>query len=330
MISKDNCSILVYLEGIDIYHNSFKFWVNNDPNLGSLEHLQSILRIRQKSHDHSSYTFKLLFDPMKIKTKLQEEANELVCSETNQEIIHEAADLFYFLTLNSQYYDVSIRDVEEFYFTNFYKHKDTLVTTNTSLTLKIAICDSLEQDMIEEQIKSFGIEEENATLFELFSNNYMIKFIRVSPFDIYNLILRKSVDSAVCFEYEIEEFLSEFHSFSLNHPSVSSLVILSKTIKNLEELKEINRKRRIILMTSLLKIANKWIRKHNLKVKVVSISDNHSTYLEENMCDIILIPNNYLTNTEGFYLIEVYSKYEKKMYVDINKLHILNTIQSKK
>ncbi len=329
-ISNDNWSILIYIEDINIYHNSLKTWIDSDPNLGGLEYLQCILRTRQKSMDNSSYTYKLLSDPTKIITKLNEEANELVCSEMNQEIIHEAADLFYFLTLNCQYNEISFRDVEEFYFKKFDKHEESLVTANTSLTLKIAIYDSLEKGMIDKNIIYFTIKEENIYFSELLSHNNIIKFIYVSPFDLNNLISRRLVDSAVCYDYEIEEFLSQFHSFSLNRPSITSLVIFSKSIKNLEELKNINRKRRIILMTSLLNIGNKWIRKHNLKVKVVSISDNHSTYLKENICDVILIPNNSLTNTEEFFLIEVYSKYEKKLYVDINKLHILNTIQAKK
>ena len=80
--------------------------------LTTLESLFNLARKRKKSPVEGSYTNKLLSDKSLSKDKILEEINELVESvEKNTNKIHEAADVFYHLTIYLEANDVKIEDV---------------------------------------------------------------------------------------------------------------------------------------------------------------------------------------------------------------------------
>jgi phosphoribosyl-ATP pyrophosphohydrolase len=79
-----------------------------DHGLGRLERrLDRIAR----SDDVASNTKKLLGDPSLLSAKLAEEAGELASAGTKDEVIHEAADLLYFLTVKAGAAGVELADV---------------------------------------------------------------------------------------------------------------------------------------------------------------------------------------------------------------------------
>ena len=69
-------------------------------------------------------------------------------------------------------------------------------------------------------------------------------------------------------------------------------------------------------MTEFVKLANNWIRKLNIKAKVVYISQNCESYLQEDFCDLILVQYNEETHKIfNFYLLDKYSDYQIKFFV---------------
>ena len=80
--------------------------------LSTLENLFNLARERKKSPVDGSYTNKLLNDKTLSKEKVLEEINELIeAVENNSNKIHEAADVFYHLTIYLEANDVKIEDV---------------------------------------------------------------------------------------------------------------------------------------------------------------------------------------------------------------------------
>ena len=77
-----------------------------------LEDLILLARDRKSNPLNDSYTNKLLSDKSLSKEKVLEEINELVDSvEKNTNKIHEAADVFYHLTMYLEANDIKIEDI---------------------------------------------------------------------------------------------------------------------------------------------------------------------------------------------------------------------------
>ena len=80
--------------------------------LNSLENLFKLARERKRVPVEGSYTNKLLTDKLLCKAKVIEEINELIeAVEENTNKIHEAADVFYHLTMFLESNGVKIEEV---------------------------------------------------------------------------------------------------------------------------------------------------------------------------------------------------------------------------
>tara|TARA_Y100001970_G_scaffold281025_1_gene390985 strand:+ start:232 stop:504 length:273 start_codon:yes stop_codon:yes gene_type:complete len=80
--------------------------------LNTLESLFNLARERKKTPVEGSYTNKLLSNKTFSKEKVLEEINELIeAVDNNSNKIHEAADVFYHLTIYLEANDVKIEDV---------------------------------------------------------------------------------------------------------------------------------------------------------------------------------------------------------------------------
>ncbi len=82
--------------------------------LNTLENLFKLARERKNTPVEGSYTNKLLSDKSLSKEKILEEINELIeAVENDTNKIHEAADVFYHLTMYLESNSIKIEDVME-------------------------------------------------------------------------------------------------------------------------------------------------------------------------------------------------------------------------
>ena len=82
--------------------------------LNTLESLFNLARERKNNPVEGSYTNKLLSDKSLSKEKVLEEINELIeAVEKDANKIHEAADVFYHLTMYLEANEIKIEDVME-------------------------------------------------------------------------------------------------------------------------------------------------------------------------------------------------------------------------
>ena len=82
--------------------------------LNTLESLFKLARDRKSNPVENSYTNKLLSDKSFSKEKVLEEVNELIQAvDENNNIIHEAADVFYHLIMYMEANDVKIEEIME-------------------------------------------------------------------------------------------------------------------------------------------------------------------------------------------------------------------------
>ena len=80
--------------------------------LNTLENLFDLARERKKSPKDNSYTNKLLSDKTLSKAKVLEEINELIeAVDTDKNIIHEAADVFYHLIMYLEANNIKVEEV---------------------------------------------------------------------------------------------------------------------------------------------------------------------------------------------------------------------------
>ena len=80
--------------------------------LNTLESLFKLARDRKSNPVENSYTNKLLSDKSFSKEKVLEEVNELIQAvDENNNIIHEAADVFYHLIMYLEANDIKIEHV---------------------------------------------------------------------------------------------------------------------------------------------------------------------------------------------------------------------------
>ena len=82
--------------------------------LNTLESLFKLARDRKSNPVENSYTNKLLSDKSFSKEKVLEEVNELIQAvDENNNIIHEAADVFYHLIIYLEANEIKIENVME-------------------------------------------------------------------------------------------------------------------------------------------------------------------------------------------------------------------------
>ena len=82
--------------------------------LNTLENLFKLARERKNTPVEGSYTNKLLIDKSLSKEKVLEEINELMeAVESDSNKIHEAADVFFHLTMYLEANEIKIEDVME-------------------------------------------------------------------------------------------------------------------------------------------------------------------------------------------------------------------------
>ena len=80
--------------------------------LDTLENLIKLARERKKNPVEGSYTNKLIADKSLSKAKVLEEVDELIeAVEQNTNKIHEAADVFYHLTMYLEASEIKIEDI---------------------------------------------------------------------------------------------------------------------------------------------------------------------------------------------------------------------------
>jgi phosphoribosyl-ATP pyrophosphohydrolase len=91
-------------------HTGTRTCWGEDRGLGRLERRLSMIA---RSDDPGSNTKKLLDDPGLLSAKLGEEAAELGRAEGHAEVVHELADLLYFLTVKARASGVELREVTD-------------------------------------------------------------------------------------------------------------------------------------------------------------------------------------------------------------------------
>jgi phosphoribosyl-ATP pyrophosphohydrolase len=105
---RDTMRFTVRQEGTGFCHTGTRTCWGEDRGLGRLD--RRLIDIA-RAGDPASNTRKLLDDPTLLAAKLSEEATELAGADTRQDVIHESADLLYFLLVRARAAGVGLGDV---------------------------------------------------------------------------------------------------------------------------------------------------------------------------------------------------------------------------
>jgi phosphoribosyl-ATP pyrophosphohydrolase len=105
---RDTLLFTVRQTGSGFCHTGIRTCWGEDQGLGRLDRRLTEIA---SSEDRVSNTKKLLDEPELLAAKLIEEATELARAESRQQVIHESADLLYFLLVKARAAGVGLRDV---------------------------------------------------------------------------------------------------------------------------------------------------------------------------------------------------------------------------
>ena len=105
---RDTLRFTVRQDGPGFCHTGHRTCWGEDWGLGRLERRLGQIAV---SADSRSNTRKLLDDPDLLAAKLTEEAAELGSAQTKEEVIHESADLLYFLLVRARAAGVGLDEV---------------------------------------------------------------------------------------------------------------------------------------------------------------------------------------------------------------------------
>ena len=106
---RDALQFVVRQEGTGFCHRGTRSCFGDRFNLGALER---VVAARRAGGDDGSGTRRLLAQPGLLESKLLEEAAELASASTREEVVHESADLMYFVMTALGRAGASLSDVE--------------------------------------------------------------------------------------------------------------------------------------------------------------------------------------------------------------------------
>jgi phosphoribosyl-AMP cyclohydrolase / phosphoribosyl-ATP pyrophosphohydrolase len=297
----DGTSIRMVVEGNTFCHTgSESCFGYSDPSRANLRSIQRLIQQKIKGNlSEKSYTKSLLQDKFKINSKIMEEAEELICAKGYDEIVHETADLIYFMLMFLQKHEVEIRDVESELIKRRYhvaNHKKEIVIKNkeklkigimTTNVPKNAIIDYL-QELFHTKITKKNESDRN---YEYLCENNNLVIIPTKPKDVAVLMNNGFLDAVVSYEDIILNYSvnAEKIGVTQNKNKSVKIIIACQRGMNIEKLKEINKSNKLTIMAEYVELTSDWVRKHNLDAKIVHVHGSSESYLVNNLCDLCVV-----------------------------------------
>ncbi|AYV78720.1 MAG: bifunctional phosphoribosyl-AMP cyclohydrolase/phosphoribosyl-ATP pyrophosphatase protein [Edafosvirus sp.] len=298
--SCDGTALRFVVEGNTFCHTgSESCFGDTDPARASLKSMQRLLKKRMNSSEEKSYTKALLSDGFKINSKIMEEAEELICATDNDEIISEASDLIYFMLLYLQKNNVEISDVENELIKRRYlvlkDEYDIKIKNQDKLKIGVIVANMPKDfvfDYIEDLFETKIIKKtESPRCLEYLCDNPKIMIIQTKPKDVSTLINNGFLDAVVSYEDIILNYSVNAEKVALSKNKIKhvSIVVACKKDITLDILKEENKTRKLVIMAEYVKLTSEWVKRCNLKAKVVHVSGSSESYLINDMCDMCVV-----------------------------------------
>jgi len=296
----DGTSLRFIVKGNKFCHTgSESCFGHNDPARASLRSMQRLLQDRLSSSDSHSYTKSLLNDGFMIHSKVMEEAEELISAHTSDEIAHEAADLIYFMLMFLEKNNVDISDVES----ELIKRRYTVIKDEVGVKMKNkdkfkigVILNNMPtqfvfeylEDLFDTKIKK---ESDNPRCLKYVCENPNLIIVPTKPKDVSTLMNNGFMDAVVSYEDIIINYSANAEKTIIKQTKSKnvSIVVACKEGVSIEQLKEENKERKLVIMAEYVKLTSDWVSKHNLKAKVVHVSGSSESYLVSDMCDMCVV-----------------------------------------
>ena len=181
---------------------------NTDPARASLKSIQRLLRHRLVNGDEKSYTKRLLNDGFKVNSKVLEESEELVCANRPEDIVHEAADLLYFVLMYLEKKNIDINDVES----ELIKRQFEVVKPKFDIRIKNVdklkigvVLNNIDTNFVFEYLEDMfntkiWVANKSARCLQYNCKRDDIMIIPVKPKDISTLVNNGFIDAVVSYE----------------------------------------------------------------------------------------------------------------------------------
>ena len=234
-----------------------------------------------------------------IRSKILEESEELICAQGDSELIHESADLLYFMLLYLMKNNIAIEEVE----CELIKRRYSLIKSDYDIKHKNP--QKFKIGIIQTNIpKNFSIEflmdifstkiykkNDSDRSYELICENNNLQIIVVKPKDVALLINNGFIDAIVSYEDIILNYSvnAEKVLVNKNKNKKVSIVLVCKEGVTIEKLKQENEGRKLIIMAEYVRLTSEWVRKNNIKAKICHVNGSSESYLANDLCDLCVV-----------------------------------------
>lgn len=290
-LSCEKNSIRLVVSGKKFCHlNSESCFGHSDPSRSNIKSIYNL--IKNKTHTEKSYTSKILEDKNIIITKMLEEMDELIRSNSTQSLINESSDLLYFIILFLIKNKISFDEIEH------EMNKRRWLSTNNRLSVpdldnrfRIGIVD---YNYIVEYLKNLlniDIILPTGRDLHIKVSDSKYQIIKLKPKDIPMLLNCDYIDSVISFEDIIQEYpVSVFkpNLKPIKSKSVDIVVVVNNDM-SMEKLYEINKTRKLVIMAEYTRFTETWTTKNNLNCKIHKVYGSAESYLCNELCDMCVV-----------------------------------------
>lgn len=289
---------MIVSSNVDFCHKkSISCFGDTDVSRGGM---RSILdHIKSRLNDPTSYSSMISRRQDVVHTKILEEVDELLCATTDNDIASETADVIYFVLMNLINKGIPIEMVENEFIRRRYivSEKKTDMQSLNKNNIRIGIVTSkIDASPVIKYLESIlnvtiTSQSDNPRDLRYVCSDSNINIIQTKPKDVQKFISLGYIDAVVSFDDIINNSSIKATMLQINSPQqthVSIIVAVKKGIK-IENLKEINKNRKLIMMAEYIKLATQWVKKVGLNVKIEHVFGSAESYVVNDLCDMAVV-----------------------------------------
>jgi phosphoribosyl-ATP pyrophosphohydrolase/phosphoribosyl-AMP cyclohydrolase len=245
-------------------------------------------------NQQNTYTKQLIESPSLIRYKLVEEILELIVANKDN-IIHESADVLYFLMMYLMHHKINVGDVLDELTRRRYKVKsDNFITIKRPESIIIGVCflkEKYQNNRFFELIADIGLDVaideqfgKRSMMYKCNKPNIIIQ--PINPKDVSTLMHNEMIDAVICYDDVIKNNPIDLVRLALKKEyHTTKIVVVAKDDFDFEKKKaEPNYKFKIV--AEYKKLAEDWINSMNICAKVIYLSGKTEGFLLSGTADL--------------------------------------------
>lgn len=307
-----------------------------DPSRWGLQSIQQHLR----KSGPQSYATKLINNPKYARSKILEEAEELVHA-SKSDMVMEAADLVFHMLSYLESFEVPIDDVYKELNKRRYiveKKQNKIQRMNKEFTIGI-VTNGTNLQIIFSYLKDllgviFAKQNDNPRSFAFTSSDARFRLVQVKPKDIGKLIHNNHIDAVVSYDdmiinSPIAVVKVELRSLQPKYVKICAIVKENITFETLQE--KINTGYKLNIMSEYPELTYRWLESTKLntpEIKVETVSGSSESYVFNDMADmcVCVVDTGVTLAANNLKILDTLVETSMHMFAPTDKIKMLEDL----